>query len=178
MSYTYYPNSVIVDPQGSDEEIDWKTTVAPSVGFLANRRWSTVKDLTHIANPATGDIRSRTKSLICTDFKIETLPEIITGLKVDLVAQRNGRVADEIIQLTFQGELIGTNNFNYYTDVEGHLKITNETSYGSETDTWGTELTPEMLRDPSFGLVLKFQAHPFYPHRSTMYLNAVSLTVF
>jgi hypothetical protein len=73
---------------------------------------------------------------------------------------------------------LGNNNFIYVTDEDGHLKITNDTTYGSPTDSWGTELTPEMLKDPSFGVILKFQAHPYYPHRSTIYLDAVSLTVY
>lgn len=175
---TFRPNLVTIDPQASDDELGWTSTPVANRDFLLEKRWKTVGNLSHIANLATGDIRNRTKSLICTNFRMSNLPETISGLRLDVYTQRNGRVADEIIQLTYQGELIGNNNFNYYTDQEGHLKITNETSYGGSEDLWGVELTPEMLQDPTFGVVLKFQAHPYYPHNNAMYLDAVSITVF
>lgn len=175
---TYQPHSVIIDPQATSEELSWRSTPVANRNFLLEKRWSTVGSLYHIANSATGGLRNRTSSLICTDFRMSNLPGTITGLRLDIQTQRNGRAADEIIQLTYQGELIGNNNFNYYTDQEGHLTLTDQTVYGGTEDLWGAELTPEMLQDPSFGVVLKFQAHPYYPHSSAVYLDSVTLTVF
>lgn len=178
MSFIYYPRSVEIETQDPENEISWNTTPSRDVNSLLEKRWSTVKSLKHIANPATGNIRERTTSLICTNFQIDNLPESISGLELKLVAQRNGRIADEIIQLTYQGQAIGKNNFVYLTDSEGHLKITNETFYGGPSDLWEAEITEDMLRDPSFGVILKFQSHPYYPHNVGMILDSVSLTVY
>jgi hypothetical protein len=64
------------------------------------------------------------------------------------------------------------------TDEEGRLPLHNDTTYGGPTDTWGATLTPEILQDASFGVILKFQGHPYYPHSSSMFLDSVSLTVY
>ena len=176
MTYSYRPTSVEII--SNENEISWKTTPSRNVNFLLESRWSTVRSLKHIANSASGNIRERTQALICTNFQIDKLPDIITGLEVKITAQRNGRIADEIIQLTYQGNPIGANNFIYLADSEGHIKITNETIYGNPTDLWGTELTPDILTDPSFGIILKFQSHPYFPHNVGISLDEVLLTVY
>jgi hypothetical protein len=177
MAQIFYPNQVLGAEFG-EYEIGWQSHPSSSLGYLLGSRWRSEKDLTHFANPASGDLRTRTQALYCLDFRITDLPEVISGIELNLKTQRNGRVVDEQIQLVYQGDPLGNNNFIYITDEDGHLKITNDTTYGSATDTWGADLTPEMLQDPSFGVIVKFQAHPYYPHRSTMYLDAVSLTVY
>jgi hypothetical protein len=106
------------------------------------------------------------------------LPNTITGIQLDLMSQRNGRIVDETIQLVHQGEPIGNNNFMYILDSEGHFYLNNQTSYGGPTDLWGAELTKDMLEDPSFGVILKFQSHPYYPHSCGMFLDSVSITVY
>ena len=169
MSNTYFPNTVN-GLQPAEEEILWRV-------FPGNR-FQTEKELRHISNPACGDLRNRTQSLVFLNFNIFNPPSVISGIELRVVGQRNGRVADDQIQLTYQGEPIGENNFNYYTDIDGHLSLKNDTTYGSPTDLWGAEITPEMLQDPSFGVILKFQSHPYYPHSSGMQINLVSLTVY
>jgi hypothetical protein len=134
-------------------------------------------DRNNISNPATGDLRNTTWTLTCTGFNIPLL-NTITGIKLNVKAQRNGRIVDDIIQLTYQGSAIGANNFSYITDSEGHFLLLNDTYYGGEFDLWESEVTPSMLTDPSFGIILKFQSHPFYPHNCEMYLDSVSLTVY
>ena len=178
MIHIYYPHTVELQSEFPEIEIFWKSTPSRDVNSLLEQRWTTVRSLKHIANPATGNIRERTAALICTNFQMENLPDVITGLELKIIAQRNGRIADEIIQLTYQGQPIGKNNFVYLTDSEGHIKITNETLYGGPEDLWETNLTPEMLMDPSFGVILKFQSHPYYPHSVGMILDSVSLTVY
>lgn len=178
MTYIFYPHHVELESEDPEREISWNSTPSRDVNSLLEQKWSTVRSLKHIANPASGNIRERTYSLICTDFQMDFLPDNITGLELKINAQRNGRIADEIIQLTYQGQAIGINNFVYLTDSEGHLKITNETFYGGPNDLWGAELTTEMLQDPTFGVILKFQSHPYYPHSVGMILDSVSLTVY
>jgi hypothetical protein len=168
MSYIYNTNTVL-GAQPSEFEVTWKS---------AGTRWQTVNPLTHLSNPACGDLRNSTQALLFVNFQMTNLPEVISGIVLQVNTQRNGRATDEIVQLTYQGEPIGTNHVDYYTDVEGHLTLDNSATYGSSTDTWGVDLTPEMLQDPSFGVRLKFQAHPYYPHSSGMFIDSVSLTVY
>ena len=143
-----------------------------------NARWGTVRPLLHRSNSATGGLRDKTWAITCTNFNMNDLPEVITGLQLDLSGQRNGRIIDETIQLTYQGQPIGNNNFLYVLDSEGHFYLNNQTSYGGPTDLWGVELTPTILQDPSFGIILKFQSHPYYPHSCGMFLDTVSFTVY
>jgi len=177
MTQIFYPSLIAQSSSAPEQEIGWTSTPTSSLNYLLNSRWKTVDVLSHLSNPATGDIRNKTWALTCTGFNIPLLNEI-NGIQLTVVGQRNGRIVDEIIQLTYQGQAIGNNNFYYITDSEGHLLLTNETTYGGTTDMWGTTLTPEQLTDPTFGVILKFQSHPYYPHRCGMFLDSVSLTVY
>jgi hypothetical protein len=175
MASTYYPS--IVAQIGKEPNIAWVSTVPSNGIFLLQRRWQSEQPLKHIANPASGPIRDSTFALVCTGFNIPQLDEI-NGIELRVTGQRNGRIADETIQLTYLGSAIGVNNFVYETDEEGRLPLANDTVYGSPTDTWGAEVTPEMVQDPSFGVILKFQSHPYYPHSSDMQIETVALTVY
>jgi hypothetical protein len=177
MAQTFYPSSVDQFSNAPDQEIGWSSFFAPNTRFLLNSRWRTLEPLTHLSNPATGDLRNRTWSLICTGFNIPELTSV-SGLELRVAGQRNGRIVDEVIQLTYQGQSTGINNFVYITDPDGNLPIKNETVYGGPTDLWGTNLTPIQLTDPTFGVILKFQSHPYFPHRCGMFLDSVSLTVY
>ena len=177
MSYTYIPHNVLgLEP--AEGEISWEQFPSANTRNLLGNRWRTTEDLYHLSNPACGDIRTRTQALEFIDFQMTDLPTVISGISVNIYSQRNGRIADETIQLTYQGNAIGKNNFIYMTDIEGHLPIKNENVYGGSSDLWGAVVTPEMLQDPSFGIRVKFQAHPYYPHRNTMYLDSISLIVY
>jgi hypothetical protein len=175
MANIYYPTRI--DQLGEESDIAWTSAPTLREPLLLGRIWRTVKSLKHIANPASGPIRNNTYKLICTGFRIPALAQI-NGIKLRVIAQRNGRITDETVQLTYQGSAIGRNNFSYETDEEGRLPISNDSTYGGPTDTWGAELTLEMLQDPSFGVILKFQSHPYYPHSSDMQIESVSLTVY
>jgi hypothetical protein len=178
MNFTYYPTQVNLTSDAPDQEISWQNIPSVNETYLLNSRWKTVDELTHLSNPATGDLRTRTWASVCTKFNIPLITTEILGISLTINAQRNGRIVDEIIQSTYQGQLIGVNNFSYETDIEGHLKLTNKTTYGNETDLWGASITKEILNDPSFGVILKFQSHPFYPHQCGMFLDSVCLTVY
>ena len=175
MSNTYYPS--VVTQLGEEPNIAWVTTVPSNGVFLLQRRWQTAESLKHIANPASGPIRDSTFALVCTGFNIPLLDEI-NGIEVRVTGQRNGRIADETIQLVYQDQAIGRNNFSYETDEEGRLPLFNNTVYGGSEDLWGSEITTNMLQDASFGVILKFQSHPYYPHSSDMQIESVSLTVY
>ena len=176
MPRTFTPTEML-GAQPDEHEITWQGFITNNAGYLLNKRWKTISPLKHISNPASGDIRDRTQALIIKGFNI---PDTINpvGISVEVTGQRNGRICDEIIQLWHQGELIGDNNFFYITDTNGHLLVTNQSTYGGPTNSWGTTLTPELLSDPEFGIMVKFQSHPYYPHNDIMILDSVSLTVY
>lgn len=174
----YYPKTVNLFSNDPDNEITWKATPISEPDFLLGSRWSTVKSLLHRSNPATGDLCDRTWEVHCTNFDIVDAPDVISGIQLEISGQRNGRICDEIIQLCYQGSPIGTNNFHYELDSEGHFYINNQMTYGGPTDLWGAELTPEIIQDPSFGVILKFQSHPYYPHNCGMFLDKVTVSVF
>lgn len=176
MAQTFYPSNVI-GAQPGENEITWRSYVTNNEGYLLNKRWKTEKPLRHIANPATGNLRDRTQALIALEFNI---PNTISpvGIEVTVSGQRNGRISDEIIQFWYQGNLIGSNNFKYLTDYNGNLKVENKTVYGGPTDLWGLELTPEILSDPEFGIMVKFQSHPYFPHQDIMILDSIALTIY
>jgi hypothetical protein len=177
MATTYYPQLVQGLPP-TEFEITWRTHPSGPFESIAGLRYQTASHLIHLSNPACGDLRSSTQALSFTNFNITGVPEVISGIVLQVNTQRNGRATDEIIQLTYQGVAIGTNHVDYYTDTEGHLTLDNSATYGSSTDTWGVDLTPAMLQNPSFGVILKFQSHPYYPHSSGMFIDSVSLTVY
>ena len=176
MPNTYVPN-LVLGAEPAEHEITWVSKVS-NLGDILGQRWQTSSDLEHRSNPASGDLRNQTQSLLFLDFRMTEIPETISGIELRVVGQRNGRITDQVIQLVYQGQPIGENNFNYVTDGSGHLIIRNDTTYGGPTDLWGTEVTAEMLQDPSFGVMLKFQSHPYYPHKCGMFLDSVSLTIY
>ena len=177
MPLTFYPSVVEQVSDAPDQEIGWSSFFAANTKFLLNSRWKTLQPLSHLSNPATGDLRNKTWSLVCTGFNIPELSSVV-GLELNVSGQRNGRIVDEIIQLTYQGQKIGNNNFVYITDPDGNLPITNQTIYCGPTNFWGTTLTPTQLTDPTFGVVLKFQSHPYYPHLCGMIVDTVSLNIY
>lgn len=168
MANTYFATSTL-GLQPNENEVTWRTS--------AGGRFQTADLLFHRSNPACGDLTNSTQSLLFK-FNITDVPETISGLELRVIAQRNGRATDSQIQLSYQDQPIGNNNFQYMTDEEGRLPLHNDTTYGSSTDNWGATLTPEILQDPTFGVILKFQGHPYYPHSSGMFLDSVSLTVY
>lgn len=176
MPKTFYPSSVQQVSDYPDQEIGWVPQNTTHLNYLLNARWKTVRDLAHLSNPATGDLRNKTYALYCTGFNIP--PIEINGIELTVSAQRNGRIVDDTIQLTYQNDPIGVNNFTYDTDSEGHLLLLNQTTYGSPTDLWGATVNSEIVQDPSFGVILKFQSHPFYPHRCGMFLDSVAITIY
>lgn len=178
MNYVYTPNMVSQISEDPENEIAWRSSPTGLNGCMMNSKWMTVKPLVHISNPACGDIGSQTYALVCTHLNATELPDVITGISLEVSGQRNGRVVDKQIQLTYQGDIIGNNKVDYETDSEGHILLLNETIYGGENDLWGAEITKEMILDPSFGIILKFQNHPFYPHSCGMLLESVSITVY
>jgi hypothetical protein len=128
---------------------------------------TTVSDLKHISNTAVNDIKMKTYYLVLTGFEWEDLPETISGIEAQINIRRVGRITDDTVSL-YLNQGIGENKAN--------ADLANNKTYGGETDLWGLEeITPEMLTDLNFGMVLRYQSHPSWPHSSSPIMHHVQL---
>ena len=126
------------------------------------------KDLRHISNSLVNDIKMKTYYLVLTDFMMSELPETISGIEVYINLRRTGRIFDDTVQLYYNNQPIGANMAN--RDLFD-IKV-----YGGETVTWDVEgLSRDMLNDPNFGVVLRYQSHPTIPHQTCPYMEHVQL---
>ena len=58
-------------------------------------------------------------------------------------------------------------------------RLDNVKLFGGEYDSWELEtLDLSMLTDPSFGLGVRFQSHPNWPHRESPMINYIRLRVW
>jgi hypothetical protein len=104
-----------------------------------------------------------------TGFNFTNLPAHITGIETKIVAQRHGRITDETVQLCNKGVPIGIN--------KGDFDLSPQKIYGGETELWGTGLTADSINDPTFGVLLRFQSHPHWPHKDTAFLYSVEVRI-
>ncbi|NDG78994.1 MAG: hypothetical protein EBX47_06140 [Synechococcaceae bacterium WB8_1B_057] len=129
----------------------------------------TNRELLHIARDPKHDIIEKTYFLKITNFQFTNIPSTISGIEVKLTMNRFGRITDDTIQLTLDDNLIG-NNF-------ADLNLSPIKTYGSFNDLWNTSLTPADVSNASFGIVLRFQSHPKWPHRSSALIDAAEIRV-
>lgn len=131
---------------------------------------STASPLLHIARQPRNDIKMKTHFLKATGFNFINLPDTISGITCKVTMNRHGRIADETVQLTYNGELIGE---NYATTNLNPISV-----YGGEADKWKiTDINTTMIQDSSFGIVLRFRSHPQWPHSTTPTLYSIELQV-
>jgi len=132
---------------------------------------STKSELLHIANPSVNDLKMKTYYLYLTNFNITGLPDVVSGVEVQIDMKRGGRITDETIQLRYNNEFIGVNRASYPLD--------NNTLYGGPTDLWELDsISTDIITDPSFGLGIRYQSHPFWPHKEHPMLNYIMLRVW
>lgn len=131
----------------------------------------TTRDLVYISNPTANNIRSTTWFLTATNFNFGNIVQQIHGIEVKLSSRRGGRVSDETIQLVHEGTMIGDNQATPTLEM---IKV-----YGGSNNIWGVEyINSDMIQDPSFGITLRFQSHPYWPHKESMLIDSVSIRVF
>lgn len=130
----------------------------------------TVLPLLHIANTVVKDIKNKTYYINFTNFNIIDSPSIISGVELELAMNRGGRITDELVQLTYNQQVIGENKANYNLDVN---KI-----YGGANDLWSANLTPDIVADSTFGITLRFQSHPSWPHKSTPMIEYIRIRIY
>jgi hypothetical protein len=132
---------------------------------------STTEPLYHIARAPKHDLKSKTYFLTFSGFNFIGLPDTLTGIELRLTAKRRGRVMDETIQLCLDNNLVGDNKASRSLDV---TKL-----YGGENDLWNTEnLSITDITSPTFGVKLRFQSHPDWPHRDPILISAVELRIY
>jgi hypothetical protein len=82
---------------------------------------------------------------------------------------RFGRITDDTVQLCLNNNEIGENRANLLLDP---IK-----TYGSQNDLWETTLTNSDVLNPTFGIILRFQSHPRWPHKSTPMIDSVQIRI-
>lgn len=139
----------------------------------------TTKPLMHIARSPKTDLTYNTCYLELTGFNFTNVPESISGISAIIKMNRGGRIADETIQLTYQGELIGSNRPAGIMDpITSASLLAPVTHYGGVNDTWDIKnLTLGMITDPSFGITVRYQSHPYWPHRTSPTLRSIQLQI-
>ena len=167
----FYPNSITQIAE-DEHHVSW---AGESTGFYPLKSnvyefVGTVRPLLHVANSMVNDLRMKTYFLYLTQFNMKNLPQTISGVEAEVNMKRGGRITDDTVQLRYQNEYIGDNKA---TATLENIKI-----FGGETELWGASLSPTILTDSSFGIGIRFQSHPYWPHKETPMINYVRLRVW
>lgn len=148
-----------------DDSTNFRGILHRGTGFI-----KTSRDLSHLSRSPKVDITMKTWYLLATGFYFYDLPPFLSGIELKLSSNRRGRITDDTVQLWLSGELIGENRAT--------LDLSPQKIYGGETDIWGTELTIDNLQDPSFGILVRFQSHPHWPHKDSAFLDGLELKIY
>ena len=168
-----FPTSVIqyVEAGAEEHHISWDdTNNFQGIKASDNRVIKTTKDLLHISRSPKLDITTKTWYLQVTGFNFSNLPEDISGIEVRIAGQRRGRITDETIKLCLDNQEIGENRAS--------LDLSPIKIYGNDTDLWNTQLTVADLQNPTFGVVIRFQSHPHWPHKDSAFLDSVEVRIY
>lgn len=159
-----------VEQNAENNHISWlEIDNFNSIKNKNNKSIKLIKDLKHIARDPKHDIINKTYYLKCTNFNFFNVPAIINGIEVRLSMNRFGRVTDETVQLCLNGNLIGENKASLTLEP---IKI-----YGGINDLWNTTLQTTDFQNVSFGIILRFQSHPKWPHASNPLIDAIEIKV-
>ena len=129
---------------------------------------STYGSLEHIARSPKHDIRTKTYYLKATGFTFQNLPATISGVELRLSVKRRGRVTDETISLVVNDQI---------SENRATLDLAPTKTYGGETDKWSVGNLSLADLNSNFGVLLRFQAHPHWPHKDAAFIEAVELRV-
>ena len=166
------PRTVVqyAEQGGEDAHVSWlETDNFAGLKSVDGKSVRTSRDLVHIAREPRHDVTEKTYYLKLTNFNFINLPTTLSGIELKISMNRLGRITDETIQLCRNNDLIGINHASLNLDPK---KI-----YGSETDNWNTNLTMSDIQNSSFGVVIRFQSHPNWPHKSSPLIDAVELRI-
>jgi len=173
------PTSILQYAADPDNQIPWRQDNLNCLLYSNQGGLTTTRPLIHIARSPKLDVTNQTWSIQTSGFKFNNLPTVISGILVTIKMNRGGRISDNVVQLCYQGQLIGDNKAQIpYDENLNHSYLTDITQYGGTADTWRVaNLTPELLQDPSFGITLQFKSHPMWPHQTTPMLYSVDIQI-
>jgi hypothetical protein len=167
----FFPN-LITQFAEVEQHVPW-TGEQDGYNALKNSQYTfigTTRPLLHIANPSVNDLKMKTHYLFLSDFRIATVPDVISQIEVELIMKRAGRITDETIQLRYQDNFIGYNR--------GDADLSNAKTIIGDVEYWGiSEFSSEILRDNSFGIGIRFQSHPSWPHSDSPLINYIRIRV-
>lgn len=172
----FYPSTITQFAEAS-HHLAWKSDIGDLNVLTPDNvfKLTTEKNLLHISNATAGDIRMKTWYLDSTNYQITDVPEVITGIELSVKLKR-GRVIEDTVQLIFTGNTIGDNQVYYHQDIENHINIVPNPTYGGETNLWGlTSISALTVQDSSFGVRLRMMSHPYYPHNESPFLEYIAI---
>jgi hypothetical protein len=168
----------------SDAHIAWDSAGLSYIRFDDASYLRTVKTLQHIPNSFAGDRGMKTWYLLASGFNFRNVPKKITGILVELKTDRGGRITDDTVQLRTVSTWTG------YTGAVGDNKadadLGQKKFYGGTMDLWGWDrigytgslldtVLQQAILTPNFGIALRFQSHPYWPHNSTPMVDYVKI---
>jgi len=166
------PTSVTQYAESGAEDIhvSWDTNNDfYSIKNLDGKFVKTSRDLLHIAKQPRHDLVEKTYFLKATGFDFNQLPDVLSGIELRLSTNRNGRISDDTIQLCLDADIIGDN--------QATLSVDPTKIYGSETNLWGCNLNLQNIQNNNFGVVVRFQSHPNWPHKCSVLIDAIELRI-
>lgn len=163
-----FPNKFEQYSEGGAEDVDapWNEADFMDARLYDKKSLGITRQLYHISRSPKTDLTNHTYFLRATGFKFVNLPTTLTGIEVVLNARRAGRIIDHTVQLCKNSELIGENLAS--------LIIDPEKTYGGSNILWGTNLSLSDI-DENFGIVLRFKAHPKWPHRDSIFIDGLKM---
>lgn len=167
----YYPTTVSQYAE-HESHISWESSANfAELQELDCRSIKTSRDLIYISNPTTNNIRSKTWFLTATNFNIGEITGTITGVQLMINANRGGRITDDTVQLYLNQSTIGD---NMATEILDMNKL-----YGGSRELWGLDdFTSDIYQSTEFGIILRFQSHPRWPHRETILIDSMALRFY
>ena len=162
--FSQYP-----EPGGETAHIEWDGNF-DRLKYKDGSSLQSLGALEHIARSPKHDLRNKTYFVRATGFNFRNLPETVSGIEVRLTARRYGRATDDTIELCLDEQTIGEN--------QATADISPEKIYGSETHLWSTDnLSIANIQDETFGIVIRFQAHPHWPHKDPVLIDSVEMRI-
>ena len=149
--------------------IQWDAAQFEAVHSPGTESLTTNGALVHLARSPKVDFKNKTYYLAVTGFNFTNLPEVISGVELRLTTNRRGRVTDETIQLLVNNNPVGDN--------QATLSVDPTKTYGGPTNLWGLKNLSNNDINSSFGVLIRFQSHPHYPHKDGANIYSVELVI-
>lgn len=166
------PTAVIQYPEAGGEPTDTAWDTANNLQELTSVGSGSLQSLGYLFHSSRSpklDVKNKTYFLQTTGYNFQNLPRTLSGIEVRLTARRYGRATDDTIILCLGGNSVGENH--------AVSEVSPQIVYGNGTDLWNTNLTIGDIQDPTFGAIIRFQAHPTWPHKDPVLIDAVEIRI-